>query len=152
MNVIKIGFTLVSLGLLLILFQKDISWKEEKLITPLINEDLMFKGRIGKKYPIKINLKRKGNNLSGDLFNSFKDRKDVKGKIYDEVIIFLREYESGRETGNFLGRYISKNKITGIWTTADGKGVFSFYLYKNNQNTNINSITNTAVFKHKQTF
>ena len=101
-----------------------------------------------------MSLKRQGDNLSGTLFNSFKDKKYVQGKIYDENIIFLKEFESGSETGNFLGRYISINKITGVWTTADGKGVFSFHLYKNKQNKNINSAKskNNIVSKYKKTF
>ena len=154
MGLIRIGVSLVILGLLVILFQKFLGWEEKKPKEPLSFESLMFKGRIGKKYPIKMSLKRKGENLSGTLFNSFNDKKDLRGKIYNENIFILKEFEGGSELGNFIGRYISKNKIAGIWATPDWKGVFPFHLYKNTQSKIVDIIKkeNITNSKYKKTF
>ena len=93
----------------------------------------MYNGKIGKKYSIQMDLKRRSNRLHGTLFNSFQNKKKVKGRVFNNEIFYVKEFDKGQETGSFLGRFFAPNKIMGVWTNSDGKSAFPFYLIKKNK-------------------
>ena len=94
---------------------------------------IMYSGKIGKKFPIQIDIKRRSNKLNGILFNSFQMKKKVTGRMFFNEFFYLKEFEKGKESGSFFGRFFGHNKILGVWTTPDGKSAFPFYLLKKKQ-------------------
>ena len=109
---------------------------------------IMYSGKIGNKFPIQIDIKRRSNKLNGILFNSFQMKKKVRGRMFYNEFFYLKEFEKGQESGSFFGRFFGPDKIVGVWTTPDGKSAFPFYLVKNKQyvsgsNKNFNPIRDT---------
>ena len=94
---------------------------------------IMYSGKIGKKFPIQMDLKRRSNKLNGTLFNSFQAKKKVIGRMFYNEFFYLKEFKKGQESGSFFGRFFTPSKIVGVWTTPDGKSAFPFYLIKEKQ-------------------
>jgi hypothetical protein len=128
---IKIVLNFVLIVSIPVIFWKNIKVnKIEKPVMETKKTVAFYTGRIGRKYSIKIKLIKRLNKFNGLLTNSFNKRNKITGIIYENEILNLNEFEKGERTGSFLGKFITKSEIIGLWSTPDGKISSPFYLIK----------------------
>jgi hypothetical protein len=89
-----------------------------------------FRGEIAKGLKIEMRLYRDGSSLHGSYsYEVFGRDLQVKGTINERGDIALQEFVNGKVTGNFEGRFVTKDRIEGRWfkKSPEEKGR-SFYL------------------------
>jgi hypothetical protein len=88
-----------------------------------------FTGEISKGLKIEMRLHRDGSNLHGVyLYELFGREIELRGTIDEHGEIALQEFVKGKVTGNFDGRFVSKDRIEGRWYKKSGDKGRSFYL------------------------
>jgi hypothetical protein len=92
-------------------------------------EPVIFHGEIAKGLKIEMKLYRDGPSLYGTyLYEVFGRDIRVEGTIDERGEIALQESVKGKVTGNFKGRFVSKDRIEGKWFRSGGDKGRSFHL------------------------
>lgn len=76
-------------------------------------------------FPIRMTLTAKGNTLSGSYVYETRDQPLRLEGSWSGNRFTLREFDGGRNTGSFSGNI---DVLSGVWTSADGKRRYDFYL------------------------
>ncbi len=88
-----------------------------------------FFGEISQGLKIEMKLYRDGSNLHGAyMYELFGRQIELRGTIDEHGEIALQELVKGKVTGNFDGRFVSKDRIEGRWYKKAGDRGRSFYL------------------------
>jgi hypothetical protein len=90
-----------------------------------------YKGKIGGKYAITMDLTKSGNELKGSYKYAGKHGTlTLQGTVDDAGAFKLAEYnDAGAQTGSFSGT-LSGDSIAGEWSSPDGGKTLSFEGYK----------------------
>jgi hypothetical protein len=93
------------------------------------SEPVTFHGEIAKGLKIEMRLYRDGPSLYGTyLYEVFGRDIQVKGTINERGEIALQESVKGKVTGNFKGKFVSKDRVEGKWYRSGSDNGRSFYL------------------------
>ncbi|QHT67134.1 hypothetical protein GXP67_10990 [Rhodocytophaga rosea] len=102
-----------------------------------------YQGEIAGKYPIRMQLTRTGNELTGR-YAYTKVGKDIPlaGSVDSEGKFSIQETdEQGKVTGVFEGRFDAATTLSGNWRSPDTGKVLSFSLQESNHNTTSKSVS-----------
>lgn len=90
-----------------------------------------FAGLLNNAYPVHMQLRRSGSELSGDYAydRSPGDTLRLRGQVGARGAVKLREFDSaGRETGVFEGSFPTTDTFVGVWYRPDGSHSIPFAL------------------------
>ncbi|MFP5211890.1 MAG: hypothetical protein ACLGPL_00785, partial [Acidobacteriota bacterium] len=91
---------------------------------------LSLTGTINQNLKVKMSLKVDGSSLSGSYFYE-RHKIDIRldGSVDGEGNVTMKEYDAkGNQTGLFKGKFVSAQKIEGVWTKPDGSKPMPFSL------------------------
>lgn len=100
---------------------------ERSVLNP--TEPATFHGEIAKGLKIEMRLYGDGSSLHGTyLYEVFGRDIELKGSINERGEITLEEFAKEKVTGRFKGRFVSKDRIEGMWYRSGSDKGRSFFL------------------------
>jgi hypothetical protein len=103
-------------------------WHEARAASFQSNSEREFVGTINQTLRVRIRLSQNGEALRGSYaYERIGKSLRLDGKLYDEKEFSLDEFdERGNQTGNFTGKFVTKDWIEGYWSPAAGKKQLPF--------------------------
>ena len=90
----------------------------------------IYTGTMNGKHPFEMSIQREGDELSGFVLNTYKQKTDIRGSVDGDDVFVISEFDGNQKTGIFSGRFIPGGEIKGTWSTPNGKKWHLFYLHE----------------------
>jgi hypothetical protein len=119
----------VTCGVMACLIWLVAPWQEARAL-PAFQADgaREFVGTINNTLKVRIRLSQNGEALSGSYaYERIGKSLRLEGKLYDEKEFSIDEFdERGQQTGNFTGKFVTRDWIEGYWSATAGKKQMPF--------------------------